>query len=298
VDLSVSIRRTVSAADRNILKQAQRDGGLYSAERHRQWLDATNANRPHPIEDLGQYIDYHVKRIQAHERRGFVQGVGAEVWRVPVDLAEQLELSARTRRDRGEIVRIEPLSALTLSEQVKAIGPTWLDQGLARAEHLKGPPGADALTAERRLSTALLERVEELERRGMDVAQRALTSDEIERLYGTEIALVADGLTPQYGKHVSIDELQASGPDRARRIEGKLERMENLASGPHAVIVNSKGFVVLPASSRTATQVGKQMAVVIRESPSQDRALPGAVQMRIQYAELERLRERDLGLSR
>ena len=298
VTLSVQERRAVTAADENILKQAAKDGGLYSAERHYQWTKATNERRSHPIEDVDEYLESHVRRIEGHSRRGFVEPVTPGVWRVPTDLIDQLEAHARAQRDRGGFVRIDPASTLTLDEQIEATGPTWLDQQLARGKHLQESAAPGALTAERRLRAALFERVEVLEARGVRVAQQALNVQEVERLYRAEIAEVAQRLTPLHGKHIDIDEIRPTGVDQRRRIEGTLKQVENLASGAHAVVVNSKGFAVLPASQRTAEHVGKQVSVVIRDAQSRDATRPNAVQMRVRYAELERERERDLGRGR
>lgn len=298
VDLSVYVRPAVTAADRNIVKQASKDGGLYSAERHYQWTNATNSKSRNPIEDVDEFIERHVKRIQGHERRGFVEQARPGVWRVPADLKETLETYAQTQRDKGGFITIAPVSHLTLDEQIKAIGPTWLDQKLAKGEHLNSPFSPQALTAERRLQTAMLARVEELEQRGISVAQRALASQDIETLYREELEETERRLATKYGNTIGIDDIHPTGVNRRRRIEGKLDRIENLSSGPHAVVVNSKGFAVLPASQRTAEHVGKQVSVVLRDAETKDPTRPTAVQMRVRYAELEREREKDLGRSR
>jgi hypothetical protein len=144
----------------------------------------------------------------------------------------------------------------------------------------------------------MLARVEELEQRGISVAQRALASQDIETLYREELEETARRLATNYGNTIGVDDIHPTGVNRRRRIEGKLDRIENLSSGPHAVVVNSKGFAVLPASQRTAEHVGKQVSVVLRDAETKDPTRPTAVQMRVRYAELEREREKDLGRSR
>jgi len=180
VTLSVQERRAVTAADENILKQAAKDGGLYSAERHYQWTKATNERRSHPIEDVDEYLESHVRRIEDTADGGSWRPSPGRV-AVPTDLIDQLEAHARAQRDRGGFVRIDPASTLTLDEQIEATGPTWLDQQLARGKHLQESAAPGALTAERRLRAALFERVEVLEARDVRVAQQALNVQEVER---------------------------------------------------------------------------------------------------------------------
>lgn len=295
--VSVYERPAVTRADENLIAQARQDAGVYSAERHTQRLEALKRQGRTPIEDIASYIDHHVKRIEAHERRGLVERVEPGMWRIPEGLTESLVQYSQTMRDGGSFVRITPVSSFTLDAQVHATGPTWLDTRLVQGAHLPRP-AADTLSAERRLRAALLLRVEELKRRGISVANRALVSEEIEALYAGEIHRTADRLRLTYGEHLPLNQVRAGGVDLARRIEGTVAEVAELASGPHAVLVTPKGFTLIPASYRVSEYLGRQMSVTLGSESAQDPTRPRAVQMRIRFADLERERARDLGRGR
>ena len=271
VAVTVTRRAAVSNADRNVVRIARDHDGIYDAEDHRQW--ARQSPTIGASIDIEQYVTNHVKRLEGLERRGLVERVDAERFRVPNDLVARLEASASAGRDTGGSVKIERLSVLTLREQVRAIGPTWLDRELANPDSsitAAHTSAAGATTIERRLAAAALARVAHLTARSvLDSTTPELTPDVLSRLYDEEIAARGAALSAVYGEHLKHD----AGPLENRRATfiGRVERLEALASGAHAVVANEHGFVLVPAGGALARQLGRP--VELHLGRSRDRAL-------------------------
>ncbi len=292
VRVGIYERPPISPADYNIIREAANNGGVYSTERHyeyakQRWRDLGREDDP------AEYIERHVKRLEGHERRGLAKKLGDGVYEVPSDLEDKLEKLAAAQRDRGRFIQVSELSPLTLKEQSFAVGATWLDGRLAQGEHLTElPPGAS--TGERDVAQALRTRVVELERRGYDVAKRALAGHEIERLYSEEISQVAQRLNRAYGAHLSIESIPETARG-ARRLAGRVAQVETLSSGAHTVIVTSEGFYMVPARGRVGRQPGQYVSVEITAGAARDITRPRALQMNVRFAELDRERAMQRG---
>ena len=278
VAVSVAKRAAVSPADRNIVRVAAEGNGIYDAERHRRW--ARQSATLGPEIDPTTYVDNHVKRLEGHERRGLVERLDAERFRVPPDLVTQLE-SAPPAVKGGGIVKVERLSALTLKEQVRAAGPTWLDAAIVRRTVPTGGT-TSASSIERRLDAARRARLARLEARGVIRPGAAgLTSETISDLYRQDLAARGAALSPEFGR-----DLTAMAPSR---YSGRVERIEMLSSGPHAVVRNDTGFVLVRATPALVQQRGRAVELELGRSPSLERG--------IRFVSLE-LAPRTRGLSR
>ena len=261
VAVTVTRRAAVSNADRNVARIARDHDGVYDVQDHRQW--ARQSPTIGPSIDLEQYVANHLKRLEGLERRGLVERVDAERFRVPEDLVTRLEASSSSGRDTGGLVKIERLSALSLREQVRAIGPTWLDREIMNPGSALAAAGPT--TIERRLAAAARARIAQLTSRGvLAPGDSRLTSDILNRLYVEEITARGVQLSVVYGEHLRHD---AGAPEFGRRsFVGRVERLEALASGAHAVIANEHGFVLVPADGALARQVGRPVELHLERS--------------------------------
>lgn len=252
VAVTVASRATVSNADRNIVRFARDNDGIYDADLHR---SAVIRNpRFGPEIDPDTYVANHVKRLDGLVRRGLVEPIDALRYRVPGDLVAQLESAPPSGRDSGGVVKVERLSALSLREQVRAIGSTWLDGELEAHGGFQSAEGNGSTTVERRLIAASRARMARLEARGLlDVkdGERRVTRATLDRLYLDELSLRAKALSATYGEH-----LPAAG---RRHFIGTVERLEPLASGVHAVVANGEGFLLIPAQGALGRSLGRQL---------------------------------------
>jgi len=290
VAVTVAERATVSPADRNIARFAQNNDGLYDADLHRSAVIRNPSFGPEI--DPETYVGNHVKRLDGLVRRGLVEQIDALRYRVPVDLIAQLEATAPSGRDRGGLVKIERLSALTLREQVRALGPTWLDAELAA--HRDGPAVAqrEASTIERRLSAAFRARRARLAARGvleLEEGRLRVTRATLDRLYLDEVSSRGKELSGIYGEH-----LPAAG---RHHFIGTVERLESLASGVHAVVANGEGFLLIPASGTRGHSLARQLGRRVDLSLEQGFERSRLLERNIRFVALD-LPRRERGLGR
>ena len=105
--------------DRTIADVARRNHGVYSAELHREFDSKASA----------EYIQAHVRRLEAMRRQGLVERSGSGDWSVGADHLERAGQFEAAQRSRNP-ARITVLSWQSLDELPGASGATWLDKQL------------------------------------------------------------------------------------------------------------------------------------------------------------------------
>jgi type IV secretory pathway VirD2 relaxase len=285
-------RPVASRADQNIVEHASRHAGIYDAQTHRDEV-IRSARLPHGV-DSEEFVRRHVARLEGHARRRLVEQLDTGQFKVGPDLVEQLQQATGRGRDSGAVVEVVQESSLGLREQMSAQGPTWLDGKIAAGEHLKPIRRIGASRFEMRVRAAMRGRLAQLRERGLTVerdGQTQLRGQALDEMYQREHATKAATLSRHYGQHVDL----ASGHD----FRGKVERLEQLASGPHAVIAKDGRFALVPARNGLARQLGKNVSVSLgrgRGAPSL--AIPMQMQDMVRYVALEALsRQRTMGRS-
>ena len=214
---------TPRTADRNILAAADANG-VYSPSVHReQALTRLGGN------DADPYVRSHVRRLEALRRVGIVERVHAEHWIIPADLPERG--LAYDRQRFGNDPHINELSYLSLDQQIRHGGATWLARTLldkSEAVPLAGF-GGDVRAAwdSRKRALAEMNYVSDLG----DGRYRA-PSDLIAQLERAEIDRVGKGFAAERGL-----EWQATGP--GDRVSGTLVGQAKLSSGRFAMIVSA-----------------------------------------------------------
>ena len=136
-------------ADRNILAAADASGA-YSPSRHREMVAASGVSDPE------RFVQTHIRRLEALRRAGIVERLHTEHWTVPADLPERGLAHDRTRHGPG--ARVTELSPLSLDQQVRHEGATWLDRtmlGNGRQSMAHGGFGGDVQSAWTRRRAAL-----------------------------------------------------------------------------------------------------------------------------------------------
>jgi type IV secretory pathway VirD2 relaxase len=138
--------------DQNIAAASHR--GLYRTDAHLQQLRSQgNAEK-----DPAEFVQSHVRRLEALRRAGMVERLEEGLWRVPDDLPER---GLRYDRERSGGAEIRIVSADSIERQRQAIGATWLDQQLiANAQ----PPSSEF---GREVASALRDREQRLIDQGL-----------------------------------------------------------------------------------------------------------------------------------
>jgi len=105
--------------DRTIADVARRNHGVYSAELHREFDPKAS----------GEYIQTHVRRLEAMRRQDLVERSSSGDWSVGADHLERAGQFEAAQRSRNP-ARIAVLSWQSIDELPGASGATWLDKQL------------------------------------------------------------------------------------------------------------------------------------------------------------------------
>ena len=234
-------------ADRTIASVAGSDG-LYRVDRH--LADARHEVRPG--NDPEHFVEAHVRRLEALRRGGIVERVEEGLWRVPPDFLDRV---AAHEAARGGGVRIDVRSHLTLSEQVRATGATWLDRTLLGNELSAAPTGFGA-----EVLAALAGRQEGLVEQGLATrrGQRViLVRDLLATLRDRDVAKAGADIAARTGlEHRPIGD--------GGSVRGVYRRSLQLASGRFAMLDDGIGFSLVPWKPVIEQRLGQSVAGVMR----------------------------------
>ncbi|HEY2642369.1 MAG TPA: DUF3363 domain-containing protein, partial [Galbitalea sp.] len=116
----VTVRAGADArpADRTVAAIAE--GGIYRADQHVAQA-RTHGRNPEA------FVQAHVRRLESLRRVGIVERLEEGVWRVPPDLIERGR-AYDSKRTQGVLVDLR--AELSIHQQVRAMGVTWLDRQL------------------------------------------------------------------------------------------------------------------------------------------------------------------------
>jgi hypothetical protein len=182
-----------------------------------------------------------------------VERIAEGVWRVPMDLPERGR-QYDVRRSEGVSVALR--SHLSIEQQTRVVGATWLDQQLVAGSKSLSDQGFGG-----ELRAALHRRVDFLveqglaERRGQRVL---LARNLLATLREREIATAASDISKQTGL------IHRSPVVDGERVSGIYLRSVQLASGPFAVLDDGIGFSLVPWRPVAEQRLEQQVAVVVR----------------------------------
>ncbi len=233
-------------SDRVITEVARQNDDLYSPDAHRTFDPRASA----------EFVEAHVRRLEALRRANVVRRFSDGSWEVPDDFENKVEALARTQnRYPG---RIAVLSSFSLESQIKADGATWLDRQLLAEEPMVLRGGrlagdtADALgrRQEYLIGQGLAER-----HGGRIRYQRSL----LRVLRQRELSAVSKKLAREMG--LAFNEAR-----NGEWIDGIYRRPVHLASGKFAIIEKSKEFTLVPWRPVLERQHGKLVGGIMRGS--------------------------------
>ncbi len=226
------------------------------------------------------------QRARFLSRRGFLEDLGGDRFRVPEDL--EVRIAATTRgRQRG--IDIELVSRADLSTQTTVNGVTWLDREIARGAPIATTLSVGATRFERDLARAFKDRAEHLQGLGLGEETQGRFRPRgrlLDELYSRELQDAARRLQGQFGERISLPE---SG-----NLQGRIAAIEELPSGAHAVLAMSGGYALVPANAALAKQVGRDLKLTLSRGRHFDPMDEGVrkIAIRFQSLELNRTRKR------
>ena len=236
----------IRLADRTVVAVAAANGGRYSIDNHLRF---------DPLASQG-FAEAHVRRLEALRRAG--AGVEREADGSWVIAADHLDGAAayeqRQRRDRP--VDVEILSTAPVAALARADAPTWLDRELASTS---GTPIRDAGFGTDVRAALVVRRqwLVEQELADDDGGTVRLRANALDVLRRRELLRVAEGLENEIGK--AFVEMR-----HGDRIEGRLARSVDLASGRYALIEKSREFTLVPWRPILQKQLGNEVSGTMR----------------------------------
>ena len=233
-------------ADRTIAEMAR--DGIYRTSEH-----LTVARGDHRSgHDPEEFVEAHVRRLEALRRAGIVERLEEGVWRVPKDLVERGR-AYDARRAGG--VQVEVRSYLPVACQVRAGGATWLDRLLVSSRDDLSPTGFGS-----EVRVALADREGFLV--GDGLAERsgqrlALARNLLANLRARELENIAAKVQAESGLvyRPVVDGVPISGTFR---------RSVVLASGRFAMLDDGVGFSLVPWRPIVERRVGQIITAVMR----------------------------------
>jgi type IV secretory pathway VirD2 relaxase len=237
----------VRTADRTIAALAVE--GVYRTTHHR----AVAMTHEGGARDPDEVVAAHVHRLEALRRAGIVERVADGVWRVPPDLPEQ----GRQYDTRLGGVAVTVRSHLSIEQQKRAVGATWLDQQLIAGGKELGERGfgAEVREALRQRSDFLIEQgLAEHGGRGVMLARNLLAT-----LRERDVEAAATRIAKETGlAHRPVVD--------GERVRGVYRRNVLLTSGRFAMIDDGMGFSLVPWKPVIEQRLGQTMTAVMRGS--------------------------------
>ncbi|OLU13217.1 type VI secretion protein [Pseudomonas sp. PA1(2017)] len=234
------------AVDRSITALAA--DGLYRTDHHLALARSQSVEG----QDREALVERHVRRLEALRRAGIVERLAEGVWRIPADLHEQgRQHDARRLGD----VAVEVRTPLSLEQQVRAVGATWLDQQLigGNRELVGTGFGKEVREALRQRADFLVEQGL-AERQGQRVV---LSRNLLATLRVRELTATAREISAQTG-------MQYRPAVEGQRVSGIYRRSMQLASGRYALLDDGIGFSLVPWKPVIERKLGQSVSAVIQ----------------------------------
>jgi type IV secretory pathway VirD2 relaxase len=243
----VTVRQVdTRAVDRTIATMAT--DGIYATDHHLEYARARGLNRYDPVE----YIQRHVRRLEALRREGIVERIDEGLWRVPEDLIERGQAYDRSRTSG---MHFDVRSFLPIEQQKRSIGATWLDRELIGDRAGIGTSGFGG-----EVRSALEERERFLMEQGLATRQGSrtvLVPNLLTLLRSQELEHVAEKLSRESGLeyHAALD---------GECLSGTYRRPVTLASGRFAMLDDGQGFTLVPWRPIIEPRRGQVVSALVR----------------------------------
>ena len=234
-------------ADRTVAEMTR--GGIYRTSEH---LTVARANH-RPGREPDEFVEAHVRRLEALRRAGIVERLEQGVWRVPQDLVERGR-AYDARRAGG--IQVEVRSYLPIERQVRAVGATWLDRLLVdRRDGLSRTGFGSEVHAALEDREGFLVGAGLAERRNQRVI---LARNLLATLRDRDIENVARKIQAESG-------LEYRPVIDGKPVSGVFWRSVILASGRFAMLDDGVGFSLVPWRPVIEGWIGRVVAVVTQD---------------------------------
>lgn len=230
-------------SDKTVYSISNQNEGRYSPTGH---MESDPKARP-------EYVQSHVRRLEALRRAGYVERSADGTWSIPEDYLERAGQYEK-HLAQSQPPRITRQSHLTLSQMQTAHGLTWLDAELM-SEGPSNPP-KDGFGA--RLGQARQVRRAWLADQGfISKADSFVTKQVLETLGRHDLNAAGEALSEEIGKAYRA-------PPQSGRVSGFYRKAIDRPSGRFAVIERAKDFTLVPWRPVMDRNLGKSIGGVVR----------------------------------
>ena len=232
--------------DRTVIEVAAANGGRYSEALH----------RAHDPSARGDYIDAHVRRLEAIRRAtpGFERGDDG-CWQVG-DAHDDRVMQHERRLLRDRPVEVSIVADRPLSQLVAHEGASWLDRGLAGQEAIVARDAGFGREVRQALSTRR-QWLLSMELAQQDAVGFRCRPDMLTTLSRQELQTAARALQHEHG----LDYREVASGDR---VDGIVRRRVDLVSGRFAMLERSQEFSLVPWRPIFEKQMGKSASGIMR----------------------------------
>jgi type IV secretory pathway VirD2 relaxase len=236
----------VRAADKTISALAVE--GVYRTDHHL----ALAKTQARSNRDPQGVVTAHVRRLEALRRAGVVKQIAEGVWRVPADLSER---GQQYDAQRLGGVEVELRSHLSIEQQTRVMGATWLDQQLVnRVPEMSSHGFAGEVHEALRQRGDFLVGQGFAQRRGQSLV---FARNLLANLRNREVESAARGIAQETG-------LAYRPTADGERVTGIYRRSLQLASGRFAMLDDGLGFGLVPWKPVVEQRLGQSLTAVIR----------------------------------
>ncbi|RQP08102.1 MAG: DUF3363 domain-containing protein [Paracoccus sp. BP8] len=201
-----------------------------------------------------EYVDAHVRRLEALRRAGIVERIDADHWRIPDDF-ESRAAAYDAGRNRQASLRV--LSVFDLEKQIGADGATWLDRRLLSADASDLAPAGFGQQVREAMD----------QRREHHIEQRDATRSRDGRIFYRRSLLAT--LREREIARIGAEMAEGKGlPFRAatdgESVSGRFTGTAQLTSGKFAIVEKSHEFTLVPWRPVIDRQLGREVTGIVQ----------------------------------
>jgi hypothetical protein len=233
--------------DRNVAEVAAANEGRYTPELHMK----------HDERATYEYAETHVRRMEAIRRA--TNAIAREpdgTWLIKPDHLDRAREYEQLQSKRTPVI-VDKLSNLSLEQQIKADGATWLDRHLVSG-HTEPPRDAGF---GREIKEALRQRQQFLIDQGLaqqEQNQVIYRTNLLSTLRRRELNRVGGQLSHELG-------LEFVEARMGESVEGTFCKTVELASGKYALVERSREFTLVPWRPVLEHHIGKEVCSIMRD---------------------------------
>jgi type IV secretory pathway VirD2 relaxase len=228
-------------SDYTIAQVASKRGGVYSPSAHE--LSDPSASE--------EYIQAHVRRLEAMRRAGHVERNSDGSWRIPKNYLKHA-VTYEQKRGFNNPAKLDVVSKAPLRDLTDVIGRTWLDEQLCSGADEKHHSGFGD-----EVNVAKAQRERFLLSKGLIEKEQSVTEKTLKSLEQLDLT--------HAGKSLSRDYDKPYGPaPKTGKLSGIYRKAIDRPSGKYAVIEKSKEFTLVPWRETMDRNLGKSVTGIAK----------------------------------